>query len=226
MSLVSAEDTDATRGNWREDVQWNIARRDEAFRIANSIVGEDLAKDLESLYRAYFRSTGYPTRWRQYLRTQRQLAETHKGSLLLLRKLWKALDELPPKPEHLTGLRDAGVDLRREMTRFMRAVFAAEMGLRMIGGGAHCQDHPFTLGDAGGALRVEVWEPYDDIEHRDHGPLKALAGALDLKCAILPKELGMWFPGRTVPIVFYQRQSSYRPNIEAAIERMAQELSR
>jgi hypothetical protein len=237
----------ARRRNWCEDVQWNIARRDEAFRLADGILGEDLAKDLETLYRAYFKSTGCPTRWRQYLRTQRQLAETHKGSLPALRKLWKALDELPPKPKHLTRLRDAGVDLRWEVTRLMRAVFAAEMGLRLrppggarlrpsklamafdrsrqtVDGGAHYREHPFIVADPKGALRAEIWEPYGDIAHRDHGFLKALAGGLDLECVILPATIGMWHPGRTVPVVFYQRQSIYRSNIEAAIERMVKEL--
>jgi hypothetical protein len=243
MSLVSVEDAEATRRNWREDVQWNIGRRDEAFRLANIIVGEDLANDLESLYRAYFKSFGFPTRWQQYLRTQRQLAETHKGSLPALRKLWIALDELQPKPKHLTGLRDAGVDLGWEVTRFMRAVFAAEMSLHITSrqlrgwsrklwlaydreraavGGYH--DHPFWLGDARGAHRAEIWEPSDPVAHRDHGFLKALAGDLGLECVILPATMGMWHPGRTVPVLFYQRQSSYRPNIEAAIERMVQEL--
>jgi hypothetical protein len=45
MTLVSAEETAARRQSWREDVQWNIARCDEAFRIANSIVGEDLTNE-------------------------------------------------------------------------------------------------------------------------------------------------------------------------------------
>jgi hypothetical protein len=129
----------------------------------------------------------------------------------------------------------------------MRAVFAAEMGLRVthraggwpsklamafdrtrhaVDGGAHCRKHPFTLGDARGAHRAEVWEPYDHIAHRDHGFLKALAGDLDIKCVTLPATMGMWFPGRTVPIVFYQRQGIYRPKIEAAIDQMVQELSR
>jgi hypothetical protein len=97
MSLVSAEEAEATRRNWREDVQWNIGRRDEAFRIADSIGGESLVKHLEGLYCAYFKSFGFHTRWQQYLRTQRQLAETHKVSLPALRKLWIALDELPPQ---------------------------------------------------------------------------------------------------------------------------------
>jgi hypothetical protein len=85
-------------------------------------------------------------------------------------------------------------------------------------------DQCFALSDARGAIRADIWEPYDHVESWDHGPLKALAGDLDLECVILPKELGMRFTGRTVPIVFYQRQSNYRPNIEAAIERMLQEL--
>jgi hypothetical protein len=95
-----------------------------------------------------------------------------------------------------------------------------------VDGGAHCREHPFTLADRKGALRAEVWEPYDDIAHRDHGFLKALAADLALECVILPATMGMWHPGRTVPAVFYQRQSSYRPKIEAAIERMVQKLPR
>jgi hypothetical protein len=58
MSLVSAEEAAATRRNLREDVQWNIARRDEAFRIANSIVGEELANDLAGLYYMYNAALG------------------------------------------------------------------------------------------------------------------------------------------------------------------------
>jgi hypothetical protein len=242
MSLASIEEAEATRRNWREDVQWNIAWRDDVFRLASSIVGEDLANDLESLYCAYFKSTDFPTRWRQYLRTQRQLAQTHKGSLPALRKLWIALNELPPKPKHLTGLNDAGGDFRWEVKRFMRAMFAAELGLQLtehtVGWPSRLRDayraavpneigycdHGFTLGDARRALRAEVWEPYDHVERWDHGALKALAARLHLECVILPATMGMWFPGRSVPVLFYQRQSSYRPIIEAAIERMVQEL--
>jgi hypothetical protein len=67
---------------------------------------------------------------------------------------------------------------------------------------------------------------YDHVESWDHSPLKALASDLGLECAILPKELGMWVPGETVPVVFYQSENSHRPAIEAAIERMMKELSR
>jgi hypothetical protein len=243
MSVVSVEEAEARRRSRREDVQWNVARRDEAFRIADSIVGEALGNGLARLYFAYSNAVNSQTdtSWQKYHRTLRQLAEQNRGKLPALRKLWNALDVLPPKPEHMKGLRDASDIFKRVITAFMRAVFATEMDLRVMhhrsggwsrklreadGAGERLRDHPFALGDTRGALTVEVCEPYDDIAHRDRGFLEALAGRLDLECAMLPKELGMWFPGRTVPIVFYQRQGSYRPNIEAAIERMVQELGR
>jgi len=248
MSLVSPEDAEVRRQNWSEDVQWNVARMDEAFRLAVSIVGEYLAKALKSLYYASdntLRSS--PARWHKYFSNLRELAEQNKGSLLALRLLWKAVDELPPKPEHLKGTRNAGDLFKRVITLFMRAVFAAEMGLRLrpprgdrhrpsklarafdkgrptVEGGRNYREHPFIVADRKGALRAEIWEPGEHVEGGDHGPLKALAAGLGLECVVLPSALGMWVPGRTVPIVFYQRQSSYRPNIEAAIERMVQEL--
>jgi hypothetical protein len=250
MSVVSVEEAEARRQSWREDVQWNIARRDEAFRLADSIVGEGLVKDLARLRTLADKADhsygeDYDRNRRYYLKELRRIAEQSKGKLPALRKLWKALEELPLKPKHLTGLNDAGVDLRWEVTWFMRAVFAAEMGLHVsqraggwpsklalaldrscgADGSAHYRDHPFELADARGAFRAEIWEPSLIAAERDHGFLKALAGGLDLECVLLPATMGMWFPGRTVPVVFYQRESIYRAGIEAAIERMMQELS-
>ena len=92
--------------------------------------------------------------------------------------------------------------------------------------GAHYRDHPFRLGDARGVLRAEIWEPYDHVESWDHEPLKALAAGLGLECVVLPSAAGMWMPGRTVPIVFYQRESNYWPNIEAGLAGILEELPR
>jgi hypothetical protein len=245
MTLVSIEEAEATRRSWREDVQWNIARRDEAFRIADSILGEDLGNSLAGLYFDYMNAigSGVDARWSKYHKEVCQLAEQNKGSLPALRKLWKALEELPPKPKHLTGWGNAGASFQRVISNLMRAVFAAEMGLQLTrhvrrergwprklieSPGVQGVDHDFTMVPhraRRGRVELYGWEPYWPPSDGGAG-LQAAADALGLKCAILPKELGMWFPGRTVPVLFYQRQGSYRPKIEAAIERMVQELHR
>jgi hypothetical protein len=247
MSLVSVEEAEATRRSWREDVQFNIARMDEALKIAKEIGGEHLSYDLARLHSladraSYSHGEAYNRNRRYYCKELRRMAEQHKGSLPALRKLDKAIRELPPKPEYLTGIRDAGHEFKFENIDLMRAVFAAEMGLRMlhrrVSGWAgklretseasrYLEDWPdqsFILGDHRGAIRADIWEPYDHVESWDHGPLKALARDLGLECVILPATMGMWHPGRTVPVVFYQSESNHRPAIEAAIDRMVQEL--
>jgi hypothetical protein len=87
-------------------------------------------------------------------------------------------------------------------------------------------DHDFTMVPhraRRGRVELYGWEPYWPPSDRGAG-LQAAADALGLKCAILPKELGMHYPGWTVPVVVFQRESLHRANIEAAIERMLQEL--
>ena len=148
---------------------------------------------------------------------------------------------LPPKPEHLTSFDTATAYFNRVISNVLRAVFAAELGLRLTRNvqrkrgwarkllespNVQGVDHDFSMVPhraRRGRVELYGWEPY--WPPSDGGArLQAAAGALDLKCAILPKELGMWFPGRTVPIVLYQRQGSYRTGIETAIVKMLQEL--
>jgi hypothetical protein len=245
MTLASVEEAAARRRNLREDVQWDIARRDEAFRIENSIVGEELANDLAGLYYMYNAAlgSGVENRWVKYHEKIYLLSGRTKGRLPALRELWKAVHGLPPKPEHLTSFDTATTYFNHVVSNVLRAVFAAEMGLQLTrhvrrecgwprklieSPGVQGVDHDFTMVPhhaRWGRVELYGWEPY--WPPSDGGArLQAAADALGLKCAILPKELGMWFPGRTVPIVFYQRQGSYRPNIEAAIDRMVQELDR
>jgi hypothetical protein len=245
MSLVSAEATEATLRSWREDVQWNIARRNEAFRLANSIAGENLGCDLAGLYFMYNAAlvSGVENRWVKYHEKIYLLSGRTKGRLPALRELWKAVHGLPPKPEHLTGFDTATTYFNHVVSNVLRAVFAAEMGLQLTrhvrrergwsrklieSPGVQGVDHDFTMiphHARRGRVELYGWEPY--WPPSDGGArLQAAADALGLKCAILPKELGMWFPGRTVPIVFYQRQGIYRSGIETAIVRMLQELGR
>jgi hypothetical protein len=243
MSVVSAEDAAARRRNLREDIQWNIARRDDAFRLANSIVGEELANDLAGLYYMYNAAlgSGVESRWVNYHEKMYLLSGQTKGRLPALRELWKAVRGLPPKPKHLTGYDNTTSCFNIVVSNVLLAVFAAELGLRLTRNvqrergwsrkplespNVQGVDHDFTMVPhraRRGRVELYGWEPYWPPSDGGAG-LQAAAGALDLKCAILPKELGMWFPGRTVPIVFYQRQGIYRPNIEAAIDRMVQEL--
>jgi hypothetical protein len=132
MSLVSPEDAEVRRRNWRKDVQWNVALQEEASRLAGSIVWQDLSNVIKRLYYASDNTlSASPARWYKYFSELRELAEQNKGSLPTLRLPWKAVDELPPKPEHLKGTRNAGDLFKHVITLFMRAVFAAEMGLRL-----------------------------------------------------------------------------------------------
>jgi hypothetical protein len=180
MTLVSVEDAKATRRIWREDVQWNIARRDEAFRLADNITGETLGNNLARLYFVYSNAvgSGVDSRWSKYHKELCQLAEQNKGSLPVLRRLWKALDVLPKKPAHLTGWGNAGASFQQVISTFMRAVFAAEMGLQLT---RHVQrkrgwprklietpgvqgvDHDFTMVPhhaRRGRVELYGWEPY------------------------------------------------------------------
>ena len=136
MTLVSVEDTAARRQNLREDVQWNIARRNEVFKLVREIGDEQLRYDLTWLRSLRDKANhssrdAYERNQRYYCKEQRRIAEHLKGKLPLLRKVDKAIRELSPKPNHLTGMHDAGGYFKFENIALMRAVFAAEMGLHV-----------------------------------------------------------------------------------------------